>query len=372
MNENEYPPEVVVFVTSEVSTKIRKQLCPAFCTRILEVPYISIPHNDTNGEGDCHVSSWDTCGYTKLNIFRYENYRTILYIDSDCLVLKDIKFLLQLSSSKQHHHHEDKVKDFSETMLIAAAPDIFPPDKFNGGVLIIRPLKKGFEDMIKQTKHLPTYDGGDTGFLNSYFSTWYTGMPSTARLPFGCNAQRFMHHCTYEKQPNYWDMGIEEITIVHYSSSPKPWQKDQLKSKRRKQDGKDEDQSFLTNEDQNKLSQALLEKNNQLDQLWNRSYERSQKWYLSWKEEQEWNSKVSISASKERQLKTKKSAPPRKNSKQEKNNSHLKITKRFKELRKSGFSSKDAMLQATAEIDGKDSSLPDPGSQVASMFGLTM
>lgn len=44
-----------------------------------------------------------------------------------------------------------------------------------------------FKDMLSKIEELPTYDGGDTGFLNAYFPDWYT-MPSEHRLPYGFNA----------------------------------------------------------------------------------------------------------------------------------------------------------------------------------------
>ena len=53
--------------------------------------------------------------------------------------------------------------------ILAAAPDIFPPDNFNAGVLIIRPDMKVFRQMLSKIEEIETYDGGDTGFLNHFF-----------------------------------------------------------------------------------------------------------------------------------------------------------------------------------------------------------
>jgi hypothetical protein len=70
---------------------------------------------------------WSAKGeLSKLHILRFENYVTLVYIDADCLVVNDLTSLLELG----------KVYQESEA-LIAAAPDIFPPDKFNAGVLVI-------------------------------------------------------------------------------------------------------------------------------------------------------------------------------------------------------------------------------------------
>jgi glycogenin len=85
----------------------------------------------------------------------------------------------------------------------AAAPDIFPPDKFNAGVLVIEPNAQRFTEMLSLIGTLPSHDGGDTGFLNSYFRSWYSGPPES-RLSFGYNAQRTLYWFTHQKQPGYW------------------------------------------------------------------------------------------------------------------------------------------------------------------------
>lgn len=47
----------------------------------------------------------------------------------------------------------------------AAAPDVFPPDRFNAGVLVVKPDRAVFEDLKAKaaSKALGSYDGGDTG-----------------------------------------------------------------------------------------------------------------------------------------------------------------------------------------------------------------
>lgn len=52
---------------------------------------------------------------------------------------------------------------FDRDCDFAAAPDVFPPDKFNAGVLVLRPDRAVFEDMVSKASVLPSHDGGDTG-----------------------------------------------------------------------------------------------------------------------------------------------------------------------------------------------------------------
>lgn len=123
-----YPPELVVLVTPNVSPETRNALCPAFCTRIEEVPVLALPPDGIHKKVPAEFGQpFDShCpGLTKLHVFRLDVYDTIVFIEPDCLVLDDIYPLIQ------------KGKVYTETeALVAAAPDLFPPDKFNSGVMV--------------------------------------------------------------------------------------------------------------------------------------------------------------------------------------------------------------------------------------------
>jgi hypothetical protein len=71
-------------------------------------------------------------------------------------------------------------------------------------------------------KNINEYIMFTVGFLNAYFPDWYTMSPES-RLSFGFNAQRTLFWFTHEKCPGYWN-SIQPLKIVHYSSSPKPWE----------------------------------------------------------------------------------------------------------------------------------------------------
>lgn len=192
---------IIVLVTKQVSkhiiNNIEKLSSPPTMS-ILVKKVEAIP----NPSKKVHISGWVNSGYTKLHIWNLIEYDKIVYIDADTCVLENIDHL------------------FSRPNL-TAAPDVFPPDKFNAGVLIIEPSKDIFQDMQIKTFELKSYDGGDTGFLNAYFPNWYL-LHSDHRLPFAYNAQRTLHWMTYEKQPGYWN-SIKPIKILHFSSTPKPW-----------------------------------------------------------------------------------------------------------------------------------------------------
>jgi len=344
-NKNNYPPELIVMVTPNISQQTRDALCPVYCTRILEVEPLSFPKNQDEST-NCHVPGWTSNGaLTKLHIFRLNVYNIILYIDADCLVVKDVSHLLQDFSHKK------------EKGLLSAAPDIFPPDKFNAGVLLIRPCPNIFQDMLMKT-NLHSYDGGDTGFLNAYYSDWHAATSHGRRLGFGYNAQRFMHHCTYEKQPNYWNKAID-LFIIHYSSSPKPWEVEYNKE----EEQTTANNGLLSTEDSTNLKEAM-NKNKELESSWWKWYKESQAFLEIYQ-----NNVATAQAAQTKQIKDAKRRQP-KTSKE----IHKLVTKRYQELRKKhGKSSSDAMMIARREyrLDKDDNDkAKNPGSQVAAMFGM--
>lgn len=186
---------ICVLVTSQVS-KITQAKIKTLGIKPVLVEAIANPNLEV------HVPGWVNSGYTKLHIWNLIDFDKVVYVDADTIVL-------------------ESVDELFERPTPAAAPDTFPPDKFNAGVMVIRPSKARFDDMMTKIGILPSYDTGDTGFLNSYFSDWYT-MPAGHRLPFGYNALRTMFWLTAPTTKGYWN-AVKPLKIIHYCSSPKPW-----------------------------------------------------------------------------------------------------------------------------------------------------
>lgn len=57
---------------------------------------------------------------------------------------------------------------FDRDVDFAAAPDVFPPDRLNAGVMVLKPSASVLEDMLSKVSELPSHDGGDTGELGLY------------------------------------------------------------------------------------------------------------------------------------------------------------------------------------------------------------
>lgn len=329
-----YPPEVVVLVTPNVPPESYQSLCPTLCTRILPISeWIPPPSSSNTRTLDNHCPGW-----TKLRIFGLQQYDTILYIDSDCLVLQDVSSLLELN------------KVYTESQaLIAAVPDLLLPHSFNSGVMVIRPSTAVMESMQQQAKCYKAIDGSDTGFLNAYFDTWNTEYPPFARLPVGYNAQQAMYDMTIEDttggRSTFWDHQISsDLYIVHYSNKKKPWE--------------------------------CTKSGHFLETLWHTWYRKSKNHLVriqkETNEQQQQQQQQSRMTSQVARSNAK--APPtgtHPTHAQSQQQQHKLITQRFKELRKQGKSRVEAMTQARAESGlGSDADEDAPSSKVAAMFGL--
>lgn len=351
-----YPPEVVVLVTPNVPSSTYQNLCPALCTRVLTIDEWHPPAksvDDKIGKREVWERSLDNhCpGWTKMRVFGLQQYETILYIDSDCLVLKDVSHLLDLN----------KVYTESEA-LVAAVPDILPPHHFNSGVMVVRPSINVMTSLKRHARLLTTHDRSDTGFLNAYFNTWNTEFPPMARLATGYNAQQVMFDMTVDdaskSTSNFWDVQIaSDLHIVHYSNQIKPWE---------------------TQNDGSTASDLL--------KLWTNWYTKSKNFLLRFRKEEAQRIKEEAAAELRRQQQAVASskpnfgrhpaaAPPPQAPQQRQpmdpRQVHKLITKRFKELKRQGMSAKDAMQQARQENGQVDQDI-DAGKAVAAMFGMML
>ena len=105
---------------------------------------------------------------------------------------------------------------FDRTEL-TAVPDSFPADKFNSGLMVLQPNYRTFIDMLSKIRTLASPNVGDQGFLNSYFSDWYS-KGERYRLPYTYNA--FVRHASLAS----WSAWVKPyVKVLHYSGNGKPW-----------------------------------------------------------------------------------------------------------------------------------------------------
>ncbi|RZB87585.1 Inositol phosphorylceramide glucuronosyltransferase 1 [Glycine soja] len=73
----------------------------------------------------------------------------VVYFDADTIVVKNIEELLKCGKFCANLKHSERL---------------------NSGVMVVQPSATIFNDMMSKVKTLPSYTGGDQGFLNSYYS----------------------------------------------------------------------------------------------------------------------------------------------------------------------------------------------------------
>ena len=204
----------IVLVTPAVNAGIRELLRSA-AWEVDEVPEIMC--NQVMGAGvtpdkyDIGISyqqkraKWlSTC--TKFHAWALTSLRKVLFLDADTLVLKPVDALVDHPSA------------------FAAAPDTFPADQFNSGVMVITPSASVFEALKAWNRVNGTAEGGDQCLLNDFFGEWFYAAwddATNGRLPwiFNVGAAQYPQYKTLTKMQSR-----DEPAIVHFvGGESKPW-----------------------------------------------------------------------------------------------------------------------------------------------------
>lgn len=152
--------------------------------------------------------------YTKLKIFNMTKYKKVVYLDADTIVIKNIEDLFQCSKFCANLKHSERL---------------------NSGVMVVEPSATLFTDMMGKVTSLPSYTGGDQGFLNSYYSDFPNAhlfepnispevrksrpVPAMERLSTVYNADVGLYMLA-----NKWMVDEKELRVIHYTLGPlKPW-----------------------------------------------------------------------------------------------------------------------------------------------------
>eukprot|EP00042_Codosiga_hollandica_P035013 m.254874 g.254874 ORF g.254874 m.254874 type:complete len:405 (+) comp54540_c1_seq5:1895-3109(+) len=136
--------------------------------------------------------------FTKLQVWNLLEYSKCVFIDADAYVLKN-------------------VDDLFAREELSAAPDVGWPDCFNSGVFVFVPSKTTFQQLLAFASQVGSFDGGDQGLLNQFFTTWVSD-PSR-RLPFTYN---MTSNASYGYRPAFARFK-DDIKIVHFAGAQKPW-----------------------------------------------------------------------------------------------------------------------------------------------------
>ncbi|XP_016510844.1 inositol phosphorylceramide glucuronosyltransferase 1 [Nicotiana tabacum] len=152
--------------------------------------------------------------YTKLKVFNMTSYKKVVYLDADTIVVKSIEDLFKCGKFCANLKHSERL---------------------NSGVMVIEPSEKVFNDMMSKVTTLPSYTGGDQGFLNSYYVGFANAhvyepnlssdvlnsrkVPEMERLSTLYNADVGLYMLA-----NKWMVDEKELRVIHYTLGPlKPW-----------------------------------------------------------------------------------------------------------------------------------------------------
>ncbi|KAK7866807.1 hypothetical protein R5R35_005240 [Gryllus longicercus] len=186
---------LTVMVTPGVSAAMRAQLASVF--NVLEEVNIL----DSKDEKNLALLTRPELGitFTKLHCWRLTQFSKCVFLDADVMVLKNC----------------DELFDREE---LSAAPDVGWPDCFNSGVFVYRPSIETYNALINFALSQGSFDGGDQGLLNQFFSDWAT-KDISRHLPFIYN---MCSSATYSYLPAFKQFG-QNVKIVHFIGTAKPW-----------------------------------------------------------------------------------------------------------------------------------------------------
>ncbi|XP_022616529.1 glycogenin-2 isoform X2 [Seriola dumerili] len=186
---------IVVMVTPNVSQQSRLALESVFDEVIIVDVMDSEDHLHLSllGRPELGIT------FTKIHCWTLTQYSKCVFLDADTLVLCNVDELFERDE-------------------LSAAPDPGWPDCFNSGVLVLRPSLHTHTRLMDHALQHGSFDGGDQGLLNSFFSGWPVEDISK-HLPFVYNLSA---SSIYSYLPAFQQFG-HNAKIVHFLGPVKPW-----------------------------------------------------------------------------------------------------------------------------------------------------
>ncbi|ORZ35098.1 hypothetical protein BCR44DRAFT_1435080 [Catenaria anguillulae PL171] len=138
--------------------------------------------------------------FSKLNVWKLTQYAKVVFLDADTLV-----------------NEGANIDDLFERDELSAAPDCGWPDIFNSGLFVLKPSIATFNRLVAFAASRGSWDGGDQGLLNDFFSDWNT--TPGRRLPFVYNVTPtsvYTYAPAFERFQN-------DIKVIHFAGPNKPW-----------------------------------------------------------------------------------------------------------------------------------------------------
>jgi len=187
--------KLVCMVTQGVGERMRASLSNVFDRLIV------VEEMDSGDAKNLQLLNRHDLGitFTKIRCWTLTEYSKCVFLDADTLVVQN----------------SDELFDREE---FSAAPDAGWPDCFNSGVFVFRPNMNTYSALLEHARESGSFDGGDQGLLNTFFSSWAT-TDINKHLPFIYN---MVASATYSYLPAFKKFG-SQVKIVHFIGETKPW-----------------------------------------------------------------------------------------------------------------------------------------------------
>ena len=148
----------------------------------------------------------------KLNLFRLEEYKKIVFLDADMIIL----------------HSIDELFEKPHMSGVIAGKCLHPEwNGLNSGMMVIEPSRKEYDEMLGCSEEvikecLSKNNGfGDQDIINAYYHNWKT--TDSLHLPEVYNAMYGLGIDSYLKTIATDNGGIDSIKIAHFMGVYKPW-----------------------------------------------------------------------------------------------------------------------------------------------------
>lgn len=203
VKRHNHQPDIPMYLISTLSpTSSASKLLMMEFDKVIQVSPITYKKNAENlqllGRPDLDLS------LTKLHVFGLDGVDQVVFLDADTMVMSDICDLF----------------GYVDEAVFAAAPDIGWPDCFNSGVFATRPHPTIFASLLEFSESHASFDGGDQGLLNSFFSSWsQRDSVITSRIPFIYNVTPSPY---YTYTPAFVHFA-RDLKVAHFIGPSKPW-----------------------------------------------------------------------------------------------------------------------------------------------------
>jgi len=187
--------DLVVMVSPQVSSEARNDLQQVF-DHLVDV-------NVYDSKDAAHLAMLKRpelgVTFTKIHCWKLTQYQKCVFMDADTMAIQNIDDLFLREE-------------------LSAVPDAGWPDIFNTGVFVYKPSAETYDGLVKLAEEEGSFDGGDQGLINSYFSKWSQD-DIKKHLPFLYNLQATP---SYTYSPAFERFG-KDAKVIHFIGANKPW-----------------------------------------------------------------------------------------------------------------------------------------------------